>query len=212
MATMSTPLSLIGGSLLCHLSVIGTVLRRVESVRDDGLLLRPIAFQTGFPGRHPETLRGSSPATDPPDPPSATGAGGLWGALGPLILGGAKKCTFLAPCGAKSWGSGGAPPTNLILLRNQWSRALPVARRTAGAAGAPIRAVLGHPGAKNPKKFSFFLRKVVFVSGWTNGGVAIACGDVAVGGGRGRRLPHCLRSATLGVGPSRARFPVAGCL
>ena len=50
----------------------------------------------------------------------------------------------------------------------------------------------------------------MFVSGWTNGGVAIGCADVAVGGGRGRRLPHCLRSATLGVGPSRARFPVAG--
>ena len=54
---------------------------------------------------------------------------------------------------------------------------------------------------KTRKKFSFFLRKVVFVSGWTNGGVAIGCADVAVGGGRGRRLPHCLRSATLGVGP-----------
>ena len=125
MATMSTPLSLIGGSLLCHLAGIGTVLRRVESVRADGLLLRPTAFQTGFPGRHPETLRGSSPATGPPEPPSATGAGGLWRPLGPLILGGAKKCTFLDPCGAKSWGSGGAPPTNLILLRNQ--------RRSPGA-------------------------------------------------------------------------------
>ena len=63
MATMSTLLSLIGGSLLCHLSGNGTTLRGVESVRHDGLLLRPMAFQTGFPGRHPETLRGSSPAT-----------------------------------------------------------------------------------------------------------------------------------------------------
>ena len=32
---------------------------------------------------------------------------------------GVKKVIFFAPCGAKLWGSGGAPPTNLILLRNQ---------------------------------------------------------------------------------------------
>ena len=44
---------------------------------------------------------------------------------------GGKKTTFLGACGAKLWGSGGAPPTNLILLRNQWSRALPVARDAA---------------------------------------------------------------------------------
>ena len=31
----------------------------------------------------------------------------------------AKKWPFLTPCGAKSRGSGGAPPTHLILLRNQ---------------------------------------------------------------------------------------------
>ena len=31
----------------------------------------------------------------------------------------AKNRQFLTPYGAKSWGSGGAPPTNLILLRNQ---------------------------------------------------------------------------------------------
>ena len=30
-----------------------------------------------------------------------------------------KKWPFLGPCGAKSRGSGGAPPTHLILLRNQ---------------------------------------------------------------------------------------------
>ena len=32
---------------------------------------------------------------------------------------GAKNVIFLTPSGAKLWGSGGAPPTNLILLRNQ---------------------------------------------------------------------------------------------
>ena len=40
---------------------------------------------------------------------------------------GVKKVIFFAPCGAKLWGSGGAPPTNLILLRNQ--RKTPRARR-----------------------------------------------------------------------------------
>ena len=42
----------------------------------------------------------------------------------------AKKCPFFPPCGAKSWGSGGAPPTNLILLRNQ-----PTPRSARDAAG-----------------------------------------------------------------------------
>ena len=32
---------------------------------------------------------------------------------------GAKKCPPEHPCGAKPRGGGGAPPTNLILLRNQ---------------------------------------------------------------------------------------------
>ena len=67
-------------------------LRWVESDRPDGLLLRPRAFQTGFPGGHPETPSGgSSPPTGPPGAPSATGAGSPGGPLGPLILGGAQK-------------------------------------------------------------------------------------------------------------------------
>ena len=57
-------------------------------------------------------------AGGPPHPPVTT-----------LILGpakppqsgpfGAEFLRFFGPCGAKSWGGGGAPPTNLILLRNQ---------------------------------------------------------------------------------------------
>ena len=43
--------------------------------------------------------------------------------LGPFW--GPKNGLFLASCGAKPRGSGGAPPTNLILLRNQW-RCAPV--------------------------------------------------------------------------------------
>ena len=52
--------------------------------------------------------------------------GGPWGPfLGPKRAPGgppkkAKKWPFLHPCGAKSRGSGGAPPTHLILLRDQW--------------------------------------------------------------------------------------------
>ena len=46
---------------------------------------------------------------NPPFPPGSSGEGGQTGDL----------TTFLPPCGAKLWGSGGAPPTNLILLRNQ---------------------------------------------------------------------------------------------
>ena len=108
--------------------------RGVEFDRHDGLLLRPMASQTGLPGWHPEThavgprhprgplvplchrRRGHQRATRAPDPR------------------GAKKCTFLTPCGAKSWGSGGAPPTNLILLRNQRR-----ARRRAAAVVRPGR-------------------------------------------------------------------------
>ena len=40
------------------------------------------------------------------------------GILGPLAKR-VKKTPFLGACGAKLRGSGGAPPTNLILLRNQ---------------------------------------------------------------------------------------------
>ena len=113
-------------------------------------------------------------------------------------------------CGAAPRGGGGAPPTTLILLRNQRPEAERRRDHRGRPPGAPPGPGLGHPGAKNPKKFSFFLRKVVFVSGWTNGGVAIGCADVAVGGGRGRRLPQWLSSARLGVGPYRARSPRLG--
>jgi hypothetical protein len=50
------------------------------------------------------------PAT-PENPPRPPASGG------PKI---GEISDFLPPSGAKSWGSGGAPPTNLILLRNQW--------------------------------------------------------------------------------------------
>ena len=39
----------------------------------------------------------------------------------PRVRGGPPEPPFLGPCGEQSRGSGGAPPTHLILLRNQWS-------------------------------------------------------------------------------------------
>ena len=91
---------------------------------------RPVA-PLGGPPRQSPRLGG---------PPRASGTGGSWavappppwaGSSGfgapPGPLGGpcgapSKKCQkwhFLDPCGAKPRGGGGAPPTNLILLRNQ---------------------------------------------------------------------------------------------
>ena len=69
------------------------------------------------------------PAT-PENPPRPPASGG------PKI---GEISDFLPPSGAKSWGSGGAPPTNLILLRNQRAR-LRVSRapqRTSGPARHP---------------------------------------------------------------------------
>ena len=49
----------------------------------------------------------------------------------------AKNGAFFDPCGAKSWGSGGAPPTNLILLRNQRTRLVLLATPATHAADDP---------------------------------------------------------------------------
>ena len=54
---------------------------------------------------------------------------------------GAKNVIFLTPSGAKLWGSGGAPPTNLILLRNQ--RRPPVGSARARLARREVAARLG---------------------------------------------------------------------
>ena len=77
-----------------------------ESVPGDLPRLRGgSAWSPGAPGGHP--AQASWPPRDPLLGP-ASGA--------PKV---AKSCDFLTPCGAQSWGSGGAPPTDLILLRNQ---------------------------------------------------------------------------------------------
>ena len=62
---------------------------------------------------------------------------------GPLR--GPKKCPPDPPCGAKPRGGGGAPPTGLILLRNQRLRAEP-----APAVAHPVRTASSrpnHPGS-----------------------------------------------------------------
>ena len=59
----------------------------------------------------------------------------------------AKKCPFFPPCGAKSWGSGGAPPTNLILLRNQFGESLDA---RAHASHAPALSRRPHPAPRRP--------------------------------------------------------------
>ena len=62
------------------------------------------------------------------------------GILGPLAKR-VKKTPFLGACGAKLRGSGGAPPTNLILLRNQRTRRIerppPTTRSRHRLRGAP---------------------------------------------------------------------------
>ena len=63
----------------------------------------------------------------PPHPPKGIDPRGVSAGA----LGGPKKCRLRTPLRCKAQGGGGAPPTNLILLRNQWSRALPVAQDAA---------------------------------------------------------------------------------
>ena len=62
----------------------------------------------------------------------------------------AKKCPFFPPCGAKSWGSGGAPPTNLILLRNQLAIGRARARRRGSRPRAPDGPPAPPPGPPAP--------------------------------------------------------------
>ena len=76
------------------------------------------------------------PRHPPYDPPPASGPGeGRSGVRNPDPRGQkgelAKNRQFFAPYGAESRGSGGAPPTNLILLRNQCRDAL-VRRAASG--------------------------------------------------------------------------------
>ena len=72
------------------------------------------------------------------NPPFSPGSSGEGGQIGDLT-------TFLPPCGAKPWGSGGAPPTNLILLRNQRAGAVVRRRRDTRHVREPARPRPGPP-------------------------------------------------------------------
>ena len=89
----------------------------------------------------------------PPSPPVGFDPrGGPEGAP----LRGAKKCPPDPPCGAKPRGGGGAPPTPLILLRNQRRQRQDAARRRAAHAGdtsAPTTpALAGLAGRQTPTR------------------------------------------------------------
>ena len=81
------------------------------------------------PGVHP-TSRPPRPLLDPGSwrmPSVSASTGPFSGPILPPWQKGGDLTTFLGGCGAKLWGSGGAPPTNLILLRNQRPSTAPVA-------------------------------------------------------------------------------------
>ena len=116
------------------------------------------------------------------------------GVNGPLFdpLAGAKNDPFFPPCGAKSRGGGGAPPTNLILLRNQCPGPVVATARRAERA----RGVVG-PRSRWP-------RSVGPRGGATQLGHAVGHAVGRRGGRRGvSPLPVC-RRWLLGGCPARA--------
>ena len=75
-------------------------------------------------------------------PSVSASIGPLSGPILPPCQKGGDLTTFLGGCGAKLWGSGGAPPTNLILLRNQRPEAERRRNRRHAHAG-PVRGAFG---------------------------------------------------------------------
>ena len=113
----------------------------------------PVQSPLGLPFCSSATIgwpTGSVSGRSPPHPPLSfdpRGSREAW------ALGGPKKGLSGTPCGAKPRGSGGAPPTNLILLRNQREhdhrrrRAVQHARaRAAGAGGGGVGGEVGGVG------------------------------------------------------------------
>ena len=134
------------------------------------------------PGRLPRLRGGSAWRPGPPGPPPAQACGPPGAPSRPLPPG-AKNRRFLTPCGAKSWGSGGAPPTNLILLRNQRRARLgTTARRTEppGPTRGPTRPPQAPPGPPWPRGWWWLA-----VGGGGGGGGGLERGT---GGGRGGPL------------------------
>ena len=104
----------------------------------------PVQSPLGLPFCSSATIgwpTGSVSGRSPPHPPLSfdpRGSREAW------ALGGPKKGLSGTPCGAKPRGGGGAPPTNLILLRNQCCRivcsaSLGVGRRADRSRDPPTR-------------------------------------------------------------------------
>ena len=97
----------------------------------------PVQSPLGLPFCSSATIgwpTGSVSGRSPPHPPLSfdpRGSREAW------ALGGPKKGLSGTPCGAKPRGGGGAPPTNLILLRNQRSAPRPGRRSTRPAPRPP---------------------------------------------------------------------------
>ena len=99
----------------------------------------------GVPGAAKPAFWPQKPPLEPPDPRPQKRV---------------KKGAFLGVCGAKLSGSGGAPPTNLILLRNQ--------RRRFDGLGRPRNAPNepGRDGRQPPPTPSPWSVVLVVVVGW----------------------------------------------
>ena len=118
----------------------------------------PVQSPLGLPFCSSATIgwpTGSVSGRSPPHPPLSfdpRGSREAW------ALGGPKKGLSGTPCGAKPRGGGGAPPTNLILLRNQFEATeRPAAARTVpaprGLPGLPAssRRVSPSPPPRRPQ-------------------------------------------------------------
>ena len=117
---------------------------RLQNPPSFGRVLRvlPNPSATGVISRSLGSIRGSlrAPSRDPQSPRSSVPKTVQKSRfLAPFWLEKkAKNRLFSDPCGAKSRGSGGAPPTHLILLRNQCCRyacLAAAARHTTAAPG-----------------------------------------------------------------------------
>ena len=88
-------------------------------------------------------------------PSVSASIGPLSGPILPPCQKGGDLTTFLGGCGAKLWGSGGAPPTNLILLRNQ----LAIGRARARSDGGRLGGVRGAFGGCSVGVQRLFVRR-----------------------------------------------------
>ena len=123
---------------------------------------------------------------NPPFPPGSSGEGGQTGDL----------TTFLPPCGAKLWGSGGAPPTNLILLRIQCCAAVaepPALARRPDRRSRPTRPPAAVPRPRPPVAVGESFRPPFHASGVV---VALTQSGGVVAPSAGKDLPPSAQAPT----------------